>query len=108
LPACAGNPRGLVGPVEQLGVNAITLDQSMQVIPTAAALVALNVEHLELADQVAENSGTFSWQVSHCTRQLRASWIAMGPYFPLTRPAERPKEGGVFVAHFVLDIEALM
>ena len=43
--------RDLVRPVEQLGVNPVSLDQPMEVIPTsAAALFALDVEHFELAD----------------------------------------------------------
>jgi hypothetical protein len=53
LPPAVG--RDLVGPLEQLGVDAIAFDQPMDVIRTpTAALVALDVEHIELADQVAE------------------------------------------------------
>jgi hypothetical protein len=43
--------RDLVGPIEQLGVNAVAFDQPMEVIPApTAALVALDVEHVELTD----------------------------------------------------------
>ena len=42
LPRAIG--RDLIGPVEQLGVDAIAFDQPMEVIPTpTAALVALDV-----------------------------------------------------------------
>jgi hypothetical protein len=53
--------RDLVGPVEQLGIQPIALDQPIEVIPTeSAALVALDVQHIELADQVAKDDGAFS------------------------------------------------
>jgi hypothetical protein len=47
--------RDLVGPVEQLGIQPTALDQPIEVIPTeSVALVALDVQHIELADQVAK------------------------------------------------------
>ena len=43
--------RDLVRPFEQFGVDTVTLDQPIKAIPPATtALVALDVEHLELAD----------------------------------------------------------
>ena len=48
--------RDLVGPVEQFRVNAVAFDQPMDVISTPTALlVAFDVEHVELTDQVAED-----------------------------------------------------
>ena len=50
---------------KQLRVDAVTLDQSMEVIPPATtALVALDVEHVELADQVTEDDGAIAWPVA--------------------------------------------
>jgi hypothetical protein len=55
----------LASSVEQLGVDAVAFDQTMKVIPTpTAALVALDVEHVELADQVAEYDCAFTWHHS--------------------------------------------
>jgi hypothetical protein len=45
-----------------------TLDQPMQMIPPE--VVALDVEHLELADQIAENDGAF-------TRHVHSSIFAL-------------------------------
>ena len=46
--------RDLVGPSEQFGVDAVASDQRVEVVPSSlAALFALNVEHVELADQVS-------------------------------------------------------
>jgi hypothetical protein len=48
--------RHVVGPVEQLGVDAVAFDQPVEMIPTPpAALVALDVDHAELPDKVAED-----------------------------------------------------
>jgi hypothetical protein len=53
LPWAVG--RDLVGPVEQLGVDSIALDQLAEAVPARpAAPVALDVKHVELADQAAE------------------------------------------------------
>jgi hypothetical protein len=46
----------VVGPVEQLGVDAVAFDQPVEMIPTPpAAPVALDVEHVELPERVAED-----------------------------------------------------
>jgi len=64
----------LVGPIEQLGVDAIALDQAVKPIPAApAAFVTLDVEYVELADQVAEDDGTLArHQNHHSTRSARS------------------------------------
>src|SRR5262249_10286082 len=55
---------GLGLPVEQLGVNAVARDQSVKTIATATtALVALDVQHLELTDQ-AKNDRTFTGHIT--------------------------------------------
>jgi hypothetical protein len=47
---------GLRLPIEQLGVGAVALDETVNPIaPAPAALVALDVQHFELADDVAED-----------------------------------------------------
>jgi hypothetical protein len=52
--------RDLVALVEQLGVDTVALDQSMEVIPTpTATLVTFDVEHIELVGQVAEYDRAF-------------------------------------------------
>ena len=49
-------PRAVgVGPVKQLSVYPVALDKTVDVVtPASAALVALDVGHVELADQVPE------------------------------------------------------
>jgi hypothetical protein len=57
--------RNLVRPVEQLSVDPVALDQPVKpVSSTTAALVALDIEHLELANQVAKNDGTLNFAAS--------------------------------------------
>ena len=52
---------GLGLPINELGVDAILLDQTLKMVPPeAAALVALEVEDLELADEVAEIDVAFT------------------------------------------------
>jgi hypothetical protein len=52
----------------------IAFDQPMEVIPAApATLVALDVEHIELADQIAEDEGAVAGHYSHpSTRNARS------------------------------------
>src|SRR5215471_2481705 len=72
LPRAVG--RDLVGPIEQLGVNAVAFDQPMELISTpTAALAALDVEHVELADQVAEDDRAVAGHYNHpSTRNARS------------------------------------
>jgi hypothetical protein len=68
--------RDLVGRVEGLGANAIAFDQPTGDNPTVA-LIALDVEHVELADQVAENDRAITRHHSHpSTRNARSIWAA--------------------------------
>ena len=47
--------------VEQLRVNAVALDETVNPIaPAPAALVARDVEHVEIADQIAECDRAFT------------------------------------------------
>ena len=63
--------RDLVRPVKQFSVNSAALDQPMKVIaPTTTALLALDVEHVELADQVSENDGSMSSTVHGPARAI--------------------------------------
>jgi len=73
--------RDLVGRVEGLGANAIAFDQSTEVIATpTVALIALDVEHVELADQVAEDDRAITRHHSHpSTRNARSIWAAAVP-----------------------------
>jgi hypothetical protein len=46
---------------QTVGVNPVALDQPIKVIaPTTNAFFALDVEHVELAEQVSENNNTFT------------------------------------------------
>jgi hypothetical protein len=66
----------LVGPVEQFGVDAAALDQTVEPIPSATtALIALDAEYLELTDQIAKNAVALAWHHSHPSRRsARSIW----------------------------------
>jgi hypothetical protein len=61
--ACLRGQSAVISSVQskQLGIDAIAFDQPVKMVETApTALVALNVEDVELANDVAENDSTFS------------------------------------------------
>ena len=62
----------LISTGKELGVNSVSVNQPIKIVPsTATAFVALDDEHVEFADQIAENDGAF-------TRHDNASQLSRG------------------------------
>jgi hypothetical protein len=78
----------LLRPVKRLGVDAVALDAAIEVTTAEPPLlVALDVERLELADQVAENDGAFAGHVPDDSRVMVARHMLLSAWIP--RPRSR-------------------
>src|SRR5215469_5892407 len=66
--------RDLVGPVEQLGVDAVADNQPLNtILARASALVTSDAQHSQLADDVAEDDGAIAGHHNHpSTRKARS------------------------------------
>ena len=89
--------RDLVRPIEQLSVDAIALDWSIEAVPSAStALVALDVEHVELADQVAEKMIAPSRGMSPSNRVAEFRCTAQYIRFNVCTPWRNPDPVNAF------------